>query len=115
MLLSHRNLPEGAEYVGNADVEGVSDGVQAGLEVWRRPALADGVAVEGVAVVNTEPGAAIVFSDSSAWTAPGTTPFFYNSPLQHLGDTLVDDSRGAGVRTVWRTVASAKNNVLTQT
>ena len=81
MLLGHWNLPEGAEYVGDADVEGVSDGVQARLEIGHRPALPDDVAVEGVAVINTEPGAAVAFSDNSARAAPGTRPFLYNSPL----------------------------------
>eukprot|EP00904_Undaria_pinnatifida_P011908 jgi/Undpi1/7848/HiC_scaffold_23.g10320.m1 len=52
--------------------EGVSDGIQAGLEVRHGPALANDVAVEGMAVINTETGAAVALGDDTASPAPAS-------------------------------------------
>ena len=94
VLLGHRQLPERVEDVTDGDVEGVSDGIQAGLEIGHGPALADDVAVEGVAVINTETGATVALSDDSTRATPRTWPFFNYAPFQHVVDTLVNDRRG---------------------
>lgn len=104
VLLGHGYLPECAEDVGDGDVEGVSDGIQAGIEVGHGPAPADDVAVEGVAASNTEAWAAVAFSDNRTRATPRTRPFLNYPPLQHFIDTFVDYGRGARVGTVRRAI-----------
>ena len=104
VLLCHGDLPEGAEDVGDGDVESLADGIQAGLEVRHGPGFTDDVAVEGVAVVDAETGTAVLFSDKCAWASPCTGPFFNDTPFEHFGDTFVGDSGYAGIRTVRRTI-----------
>lgn len=75
VLCVHRQLPARAGDVGNRDVERVSDGIQAGLEVWHGPTLADDVAVQRVAAINTETGTAVAFGDNSTRATLSTRLF----------------------------------------